>query len=811
MGTTAVVTVRRFYSQFNNGLLFADNPTSFSNNLIGSAGEKIKLYQEIQVDWWAGAINGDSFTFSSANRIDRVYGSFIKDGFSIGDTFDYCNDLSGTSVIFSGAITAITDLNIYYTVITGTVPSAGTVDTNKYMRGTNQLNGVLYNFGIIENKEPTNYTNKATGYEQGYVVKDVSTSITGVPLNNILVWETGGFTCSYIATTNVYFQNFLVEHIFTIPYYANGFEENYKNETLPSDFIGTNSLKYVCKFEFRSVFSNPNGSKIGIDDKSLGSVAFFNENFNGINSLYTFNSIELTDEGNNMISGLQKNGTTHAVIVIDGTFSLSSDYKIGIYHSIANEKAISNIGTTWNNYYNYDNAIQVVGNTGGNSDIIKNLASSITLGSCVIEFDIIFSDSQKNNIEQGDWYLLGVQVGDYGSLTATVSDKVILLDRECLGEYIVDNDVDGLLKWGDVRYYNHLQSYPDATHQLLNSQHDYKGWLEDGILTSFSFSLNLDLKTILKNIKVEFIAYNLVTNKYFVINAYEYALSSGIVAPFNASGYDAFLIDVQTKRDYNLPYGDQFNLSIVRSGDELKDIYWLDYECAVGYKIDWQDWIDNSNVSNEFVNLQELFKGRNQRSSRYNYGNWQLRFLYTVTVASDFNLITNYEFLSPKILIYNYNEDGNVIPKWVGQISTFTEDGLQNLSGRVLSNASTLFKCEWVWNNSLYGDMEDSFLQFYAIHRIEPHYASSSKSIEELSSIRVNKNDLLKPVMGEEALKLTFGVNKVYTECIIDHTKLRKGNYKLSARLFADTGLIGLNWEDINQVWEDITIKFDIL
>ena len=108
--------------------------------------------------------------------------------------------------------------------------------------------------------------------------------------------------------------------------------------------------------------------------------------------------------------------------------------------------------------------------------------------------------------------------------------------------------------------------------------------------------------------------------------------------------------------------------------------------------------------------------------------------------------------------------------------------------------------------------MGDVYSGFYGIHRIEPHYASSSNAIEELSSLRFNLNEKLKPVAGETLLKLVQGVDTITTTCIIDYKQLQKGtNFKLSGRLFATNALLGLTWEEINVQWEYINTEWQFI
>lgn len=811
MGTTSKIISRKFYSQLYNGATFASNLTDFTTNLVGSAGEKIQSIQVVEVDWWSGAINGDTFTFVRSGYVQRLNGSFLDDGFTTGDTFNYTPDLAGGASVFNGTITAVTDTDIFYTVGGGAEPAVGTIATDKYFRGTTVLKSLLYNYNFIENQEAVNFNSKLDGKELGYTFQDLTVSTTGLVLNGINSNETGSITCSAGTVVSTYYQQFTITHTFRIPYYAPTFEDNYLDETLPSDYDGSNSLKYVCRCEFRVVYSNPNGSKIFVDQNNLGSVAFFNENFNGLQSLYTFDSVVYTDADANVIAGIQKTGITHVVAVITGT-AISADTNFGILVSRANEYAPSNLSATYSTNYIVDSVVGTIDDASASSTIITNYTCTLGVDSATYEFDVEYSTPQKALITTGDKFLIGLQIGN-GLLDNQTSDKTTFLEGSLFGDYIVDNDVQGLLVWRDNRYYSHLQVYPDTTDYLTQSEHDFKGWLEDGILNNFNFDLDLSLGAKLDSLKVEFVAYNNTTREYFVIGSYNYNTKAGIYAPVNGGSYSAWQYDILWRRDFNLPEGDQFNMIKLATATDVKNTSWLNYNAVVTWKIDWQKWIPNNNADTSFVNLAELYNGLNQHSPQYISGDWQLKFLYTAGVTCDASSdATLYEFLSPRIIIKDYDVDGNTPPKWSAAVSTYTEDGVTDLDGKILYNANTLFKIVWTFDSADYGVMTDVYSEFIGIHRIENHYIPSSNNIEELSSLRFNLNQKLKPVAGSTLLKVTTGVSTITTECIIDYKQLQKGtNNKLSGRLFATNALLGLTWEEINVQWEFIDTAWQYL
>ena len=84
------VISRKFWSQSKNGKLFNENVSDFTDYLLGTIGEKIKAEITIDVYWkskgkqyvdeWSAVISAGTGT------VIRQVGSFVDDGFSVGDT-----------------------------------------------------------------------------------------------------------------------------------------------------------------------------------------------------------------------------------------------------------------------------------------------------------------------------------------------------------------------------------------------------------------------------------------------------------------------------------------------------------------------------------------------------------------------------------------------------------------------------------------------------------------------------------------------------------------------------------------------------
>jgi len=164
---------------------------------------------------------------------------------------------------------------------------------------------------------------------------------------------------------------------------------------MPDLLAGLNSLKYVFSPGFRTVLSNPNTEKEETYEDNLGSVAWFNENFNGFNNNYQVDSITYEDEPTtDSADGILISGKTKVTINVTdlvGTFSVGE--RAGVYVSyLPSQTEYQNTTLTdLKDNFIYDNAINNKGLAGvAGQNFITNfeIATGTGADKMVLTFEV---------------------------------------------------------------------------------------------------------------------------------------------------------------------------------------------------------------------------------------------------------------------------------------------------------------------------------------------------------------------------------------------------------------------------------------
>lgn len=781
MPISVIVTDSKINCQYYNDKDFEFNKdTEFSSNLIGSVMERVKVRMKIEIEWAALASETNKFNVTNsatANaRIKRDTGKWSDDGISIGDNLKitdaslnivYSNvqHISDNILILDSGISPIADGEYEFLVIQGLSP----------------LTAIKYKFGIIENSEPINFISKVTGNEQGYYGDGIGFDTGGGARDTNFVelsvvgrykdWVTGSSRCRFVGNASEAVQVYEIEHDFIIlPYFVDGELSNLQNKEITELLEGFNSLKYAVEFDFRTSLSNPSSSKIANVDNILGSTGWFGENFNGFDSNYIISSISYTNDATGLqVSSLLAAQKTNVVVQVQKTNgNWSGTTKSGVYISyLPPESDYTNKDTDLVENFMYDNAFSIA-NSGTNSGdtYISNVTSSTSGNQLTINFDVEFTSAQKNRILNANdpYYLIGIQAGDY-SLSYINSDRVIeIADVEVFQTAI---DIPGLVQIDEFRIWKH-----DLNIDLDPGFSQFEGWIEDGIVSRFKFSLDLSKQAFVNSMKYLFLAYNTVTDEYFELDAYSmptanYTISGGVQQ-----------LELDTNRGYKLADNSQFNKAFLTTGSKVGDLQ--NYELVFGQKFTWQDWqpIDADTV---FYDKTKINNNLNRKSSNYSdINNYEIRIaLFMEMSGVDENGQsgnTNYLILSPNNPVDDYDTPNN----YTAVIKTFDPDTLVDLDGEIYNNKETLFQITWTNAGGPISDITG----FWAIHRIEIENQSGF-DIYELSTIRpFPANNPLQPIDGETQLKMYTNSGNVVTECLILPQKLKTGgNYKLSGRI----------------------------
>ena len=800
MAVKSTVSSFKVYNEFKNDLGFVSNLGDFTNNLAALVMENVKVVQEIDISWEAFATASDGWVLTGVNEWTRSAGSFINDGFAVGDNCDFFGPKQGAPTFTSNV--TVTSISSDGLTITFTLNSGGyggfTSVGDAALKGLTPLTALIYGFGLIENNETYTRASKVSGDDQGYYSSNIgfdtgggvrSTAFeTGQRLGSPIAWQTGTMQVRYVSNPSTYVQRFEIEHEFTVvPYYLEGELTNLENNILPDLFAGLNSLKYAYDTNFRTVLSNPNTEKTSIITNNLGSTGWYNENFNGFNNSYSVKSIDYQEAGSlNTADGILIGTKSRVTVLIEGLITpFTGAERFGVYVSYLPDQVeytdtpLSNLKEN----FIYDRAINNEGlaPTLG-SDFITLCEANVVGADLEIVFEMEYSSLQKsflsNKLQSSEAnYVIGIEVGD-NALTSASSDRVILLaDAK---EYDESPDIPDLISVDKLDFFQHnIQIGVDTGFT------DSIQWNEDGFVVDFDFYLDLNKSAVINDLIFKLVAHNTVTGQLFELDSYNYNnIGSAII-----SGGVQQLIE-NTTRGYNLATGDQFNDVTIEVGSQAAGLQ--HYTGKFAQKVSWQDWLNNTDVDTIFFDASQPNNNLNFRTSNYSdLNDYEIKLGISASMdgVSDLGVsgTTSYLFLSPNLITYDYDLDANITPIWSGVIETLHPTTLADLGGQVLTGLDTILKTTWTNSGGAVTDIS----QVWAVHRIE-ETEQPGYNIDELSSINLppSPNRLI-PTVGETLLTVDIVAGTVVTQCLVDGSQITAGQgYNLSARIHDDATLI---------------------
>jgi len=803
MAIQTIVNDINFFNEFKNDIGFVSNLTDNTNNLAGTIMGNMLMTMDVDISWQvtyapAGGFNwtlsipggfGTQLTIVSNDGYD-----FNNEGFSSGDIVDIGVNIGGTpfgaannTVTFVNGNTMVVQLSSAFFLPTGVIGIA--------IAGKSWLTALNYKFGLIENNETFNTLSKVSGNDQGYYAGGIGADIGGgvrstsfvdmIKLGSYNDWLTGSCRVKFVSNPTTYQQRFVIEHRFTVvPFYLEGQLFNLENLVLPTLYNGINTLKYVFNAGFRTVLSNPNTEKKFQIDNINGSVAWFNENFNGFQNDYNIKSVTYQEAGSLAAAdGILAGSQSRITILVErlSTPFVAGD-RFGAYISYLPTEAeyTDTVLSNLKENFIYDRAINNEGIASTTGDDFITLCEGNLVGSDLeivieMEYSILQKTFLANKIAAGDTkYLIGIEVGD-NTLSSAASNKVMLLAD--VNNYDLSADIPDLMNFDKYDIFPHnKQIGVDAGFTDMNT------WNEDGLVVDFDFYLDRNKDAVINDLIFKLVAHNPITGQLFELDTYTYnnigsAIISGTIQQLNQS----------TTRNYNLAPADQFNDVTIETGVNVGGLQ--HYTGRFAQKITWQDWIQNTDVDTIFYDVTKPNSNLNDRASNYSFLNdYEIKLAVASNLSGTSDLgvsgVTDYLFLSPAITVNDYDEDQiPLVNVWSGVIETFHPDTLADLGGKVLTGIDTIMKTTWTNAGGPVLDIS----QVWAIHRIE-ETNQLGFNIDELSSI----NDYpvpnrLKPLSGETQLKIYLDSGNVITECLVDGSQITAGiGYNLSARINDD-------------------------
>lgn len=775
-----LILSQKFYNQIKNGDNFDQNTSDYSTCLIGNVGEKIRCETDIQFLSYAQFIGSDTSTQLVVNEVQKTFtrtnGSWFDDGFSVGDELYinwYYDGNSGT--ITNIPITSISDEVIYFDTVV-TLPNAGNYPETEqsgiiswcYIYNVQQKTAALFRFGLVDNDEEPNFTAKFSDSVQEYYAENITTNyVQGQTASTYKDWVNGQFFIKSVTTGTAY-QRFILLHDFVItPYYLDGQQDDILNRIAPDDLIGDKSYRYTFEVELRRTLKNPNTATIFESNQYKGNVGWFNENFNSFNRTYFMDSItykRFSDDST--ADGLLITTRTKVQITASTTGAFNSGDRFGLMVSyLPSEEEYSNTATDFAANWMYDYVCVAEGSSILTSGIIKSLTGNISGGKLIIDAEIEYTTAQQTRLDSEKQFIIAVNLEDSSDTSEESNRTMMLCD---VNYYDKTADITDLAGITNFRIFNH----PQVLYSDLGNT-DALVWNEDGVLVGMDFYLNTAKSAEINSASFDLVAYNTVTGEYFKLDTYEFNLADAVTVGTKQN------ISIDTTRGYQLASGSQFNKLYFKNSATIGALNY--YLILIGQKFAWEDWIKLPDADVVFYDNTKTNNNLNKKSSNYS-----LKEDYEIRLALSLNIHgidtdgtegdTDYFFLSPTITVNDYDEPTT----WTGQINTFHPDTLVNLGGAIRTDGNTLFQVEWTDTTGDFVSIDD----MWAIHRIE-ETGDQSKQIQELSTIwSYPSNNKLIPTGINTQLDMYIYKGKVYTECLIDSTKLIAGKkYNISARL----------------------------
>ncbi len=785
MGQLIQVTSRKFFNQLTNGENFGSNLSDFSTHLLGAIGERAKADITFSVSW--NSLSSPYNIFVTADlgggnfSITRASGDFIDDGMKIGDTIDAVDDSTAGAVVTGGTIIYLDQLVMH---VNGTYlwPSYGNF---AYMNihGKTSLTSMKLFYGLVENSQPAAFVSKLDNSSQGFYASGLTTSPTAAtPLGIPRSWFFNDVTNIYKVSTSGYVQTFRFTHEFVItPFFLDGEQPNLENIVDPAYFQNNESLKYVFMADINTALSNPNTVHSFVDDQLLGEVAYYNENFNGLQNKFSYENLTYKNALNSSsCDGLLITQKTRVNFTLKttGTFTNNSTAAIPqVFYLSPLDEYSNTIATDGvENFMIYDKlaVCASVPSPVSNGDMTNVKLTYVDSTHIGVEFDFEFTAAERLRLTTSGQYFISILVETVG-LTAVNSDKVRL--KIDLKNFDLYTDILQLVSFG-----RKSQMWISPQNPATSSgSTSLRMWNEDAFMTKGVATLNYVQypNANIVGITGRLVGYNSADGRTFDLDSYTFDLS-GVQT---VSGVQQ--IAVNFPRAFQLDVADPYKNAKIEMGTGVAANYQI-YDIWIPWKMRYEDFIANPDVPLDFFDSSKENNNLNHKASNYYLSpDWRIHVVYDLLINNGTaNVDTTYEYFFAPNQVHDYEKDGNVTPLWVALTKLYRSSNMALISsgnnGLILQNEDTFVEVTFTP-----GSGAGYLLQPWAVLRMEPLNAGYN-GIMELSSVsRVEpSNNLLKPETGQNGAKITQSVPNVKVTGLIDYTKVNPGAiYKISGRL----------------------------
>lgn len=772
-----------------------------SNFLTANAADWIDFEVKFTSRFSVGSGTSNTITYTNIGNntaLTLQSGSFADYGFMLGDTvrisWGWLGGTYNASQVHIRTITYVAG-NIMYisggaltwqptadVVASGYVfPSAGNV-TGMFIVADKAPDSIEMQFNLAPNG-----SNTPNSVIDGEITRlennDTSAIPTGVAQPMVqLVNKSGGYIdnveLTLVDTPTVGIKDYKITgKIWQWGVIKDGYPE-------PNYYDQADCLAPVIKIRCFAQYGNPNGI---IEDTSVNTEANtggYNENYNGGINNYSVNSIQWRDINGDDIDALDYSNecTFEAVLTAANQDPVLSTYRLALLwrpidgtvyqnniHPIVNNLLVLAPQvdfqadgvvdpTIYQGFARIDPGDPTDGARWDFQDIKFEITgvSELTITGKVIpnsEAAVLFAqypdDERKST--------LSVSIANQ-SLPASVTDRVMLklFDQDNYDAPTLGVQIPNVI---NQHLYDHDMN--DITSDALPNT-----TTEDDVLFQSLFRLidNVDYE----GIRARIYAYNTVTQEEFTLEDIFWSFNNVV----NIAGQ--FQPNFINPRGFNLPPSSIRNVrSLVRvPAQDIAGQYALQID--YGYLSDWRYWMEQSNVNNDFFDINEIyFDGKNKNWQRFYSGNWLLRLSYYTRVngVDDFN--------HQNIKIRPYEDDPNVSTT-VSFLVLSTGATPSNLVANEIIEVTAVL----TWTGFAY-------LNEWAEATIEDFEAGNRwvlSSVEPQGNVAANP---LKPLPSEAGLQVVISpVNVATLKFYVDTNLITSNSVSLTYRIYSEEGEI---------------------
>jgi len=665
---------RKFLCQHRNGDDFLTLPaTDFVPYVQGEIIEKLKVIAQYEVSTITEASPSSQIlaeTVGAQVKITHPFNDWSSEGFVVGNSIRI--EVGPLSVDQTVENIVGTDMYVTSTLFFSTLGTTdGDARPDYILKVLTQPTSLIFQFGIIPNADVANtYGSLLDGQEQAYSVDGIAGALTALDYLATTSSNLGSVETKFDSVSDAYKFTFTVEHIFRVPHFIAEWLTNYENGTNPFLFQGSNSYRYVSRLNFGVNSNNPNDGKIFTDDYQDGSIGFRGQNFNTGVSDYILN-VPTTFS----ISGdeAQAPEATLSTIVTAQIKRLSGAFTAGVkgylYHSkLPQEFEYSNNDDAYESNFVIDQLFNVDGGGAKSSVIISSMTTTINGGDpslLDVVFTLTYPAAQLAKINAGDVLFLGLIV-ENGALSATLSDRA-LVEFDVVS-WSKGSDISGLITnfQGDITEYGSTVS-----------KSNINNWINQTYVLDFTFDMKKEVNSSdasLVRLALQQVGFNTITNEVFISTPFN--LPIGKISTVDVDGTDYQQINLATERFLSVPSGQALREIKLDSVVPSAFAATQNFTGKVGFILDWQEWIQNTNVPSIFYDgaLPAEFFNLNKRLSNYSGINGFDIFIFLVADVLHSGVITKYAMISDKCLIADFDVDPAAVP-WTAVTKLFDNDG----------------------------------------------------------------------------------------------------------------------------------------